>query len=203
MIGYSSDNCICRRPSWTQETHGVGWLSFWCSTRFTWKKYSIWRRKGCTVLVCWFFGFQLTLRQIKGTVFFFRKSSPLTHSLIFWEFFFSPFLGKKKFFFFFFFLGKVCKPLTRQKSGCPQIKVKKEVFQIFEVFFFHKNSENILFFFPGKVYTSPDPLIFSEGEKKKNSTEKKKTPIFTHSLDFCRKVVKNELFQGNKKIRYL
>ena len=35
--------CVCLRPSWTPKTQpndssAVVWLSFWCSTRFTWKK---------------------------------------------------------------------------------------------------------------------------------------------------------------------
>ena len=38
-------------------------------------------------------------------------------------------------------------------------------------------------------------LIF-RGREKKNT-------LFTDALNFCRKVVKNELFQGNKKISYL
>ena len=37
----------------------------------------------------------------------------------------------------------------------------------------------------------------------KKKTSEKKNSIFTHSLGFCRKVIKNKLFQGNKKIRYL
>ena len=79
-------------------------------------------------------------------------------------------------------------------------KDKKTVFKILEVFFFFnlKKSENILFcfFFSGKVYTSLTHS-FSEGGEKK-ACEKENT-IFTHSLEFCRKVVKNKLFQGNKK----
>ena len=35
--------CVCRRPRWTPKTQPNSavnvWLSFWCSTRFTWKKW--------------------------------------------------------------------------------------------------------------------------------------------------------------------
>ena len=140
----------------------------------------------------------------KGIVFFFpRKNLPLTHSFNFWEFcfFFLPIFERKKK--VFFILGKFCKPLTRQKSGCPQEKVKKgkkkakkNSFSNFGgVFFFQKNLKTFCFiFYPGKVYTALTHS-FSEGGKKK----KKKT----HSLDVCQKVVQNELLRRNKNISYL
>ena len=58
------------------------------------------------------------------------------------------------------------------------------------------------FFFTEKFTLRLTHSFFQKAEKKKTALEKKNT-IFTHSLDFSRKVVKNELFQGNKKIRYL
>ena len=55
-----------------------------------------------------------------------------------------------------------------------------------------------VFFFSGKVYTSLTHS-FSEGGKK----NKNKNTLFTHAPNFCRKVDKNELFRGNKKISYI
>ena len=60
----------------------------------------------------------------------------------------------------------------------------------------------MFFFFPQEKFKGTHSLKI-RGRKKKNSVGKKKNSIFTHSLDFCPKVVKNKLFQGNKKIRYL
>ena len=58
---------------------------------------------------------------------------------------------------------------------------KKAVFQILEVFFFFEKNLKILYFFPGKVYTSLTHS-FSEGEKK--------TPTsLTHSI-FAKKCSK-------------
>ena len=70
-------------------------------------------------------------------------------------------------------------------------------------YFFPKNFENGLFFFSWKSLHFTHSLIFKERKKKKTALEKKKNTIFTHSLDFCPKVVKIKLLKGNKKIRYL
>ena len=134
--------------------------------------------------------------------FFPRKSSPLTHSPIFWEFgFFFPFLGKKTV--FLFSLGQVCKPLTSENNDSPKKgkkeskKEKKTLFWTLKVFFFfQKKSENISFYFPGIVYTSLTHTFQRAGKNKQHWI---KNTIFTHSLDFSQKVEKNELFRGNKK----
>ena len=64
-------------------------------------------------------------------------------------------------------------------------------------YFFPKNFENGLFFFFLEKFTLHSLTHFQRAEKK-NSTGKKNNTIFTHSLDFCPKVVKNKLFQGKK-----
>ena len=78
----------------------------------------------------------------------------------------------------------------RSKTG------KKTVFQILEVFFFPKKSENISFFFPGKVYTSLTHS-FSEGGKKKQHWKKKTQFSLTHST-FAEKRSKT-IFSGEIK----
>ena len=57
-----------------------------------------------------------------------------------------------------------------------------------------KESFFCVFFFSGKVYTS---LTQSNSQPEKKQGRKKKR-IFTHSLDFCPKVVKNKLFREKK-----
>ena len=55
---------------------------------------------------------------------------------------------------------------------------------------------HILFFFPGKVYTSLTHSISKAGEKKQ--PRKKKKTIFTHSHNFFKKVTKIKLFREKK-----
>ena len=131
-------------------------------------------------------------------IFFFPRNSlpPLTHS-IFKNFVF--FFSQKKIQPVFFFTGKVCKPLTRLRSGYIQKKVQNTYFSwffhILVVFFF---THFVVFFFPRKSLKSTHSLHFRR-PKKKNSKWKKKNTIFTHSVDFCPKCAKIKLFQEKKK----
>ena len=62
----------------------------------------------------------------------------------------------------------------------------------------------LVFFFSQKKFKvhSLTQKLGSE-KKKKQLRKKKKNTFFTHSLEKPRKVVKNKLFRGKKKIRYL
>ena len=111
--------------------------------------------------------------------------------------FFFPRSGKKKYSLFFFFPGKVHRSFIRSfdeflffliKDGCVFF------FRNFVVFF-------CVFFFPGKVHKSFIHSIFW-AEKKKQPGKKKKQP-FHSFIRKSSKMHKNELFRGNKKIRYL
>ena len=125
-------------------------------------------------------------------IFFFTRNSlpPLTHSIFKnFVFYFFTFWKKKNTSCFFFFSGKVCKPLTRLRSGYLQKKVQNTYFlwffHILVVFF-----PNIFcFFFPRKSLQPTHSLHFRR-PKKKNSRWKKKH-LF-HSLSrFLPKMCKN------------
>ena len=110
----------------------------------------------------------------KGTVFFFPEkftAHSLTHFLRI--LFFFPFFRKKKQFFFFFPRKSLQathspKKMISPKKGQKRSKTgKKTVFQILEVFFFPKKSENIsFFFFFRKILQFTHSIIFRRWKKK-------------------------------------
>ena len=136
-----------------------------------------------------FVGFDLDMwfKQRYRIFLFSRKSSPLTHSLNSenFVFFLFPFFRKKK-----TVLGKVCKPLTRQKNWMSpkkgqkrSKKGKKCSFSHFgRVFFSFKKVcffLLLLFFFFLEKFTLHSLTHFQRAEKKK-STEKKTHFSLTH-----------------------
>ena len=150
--------------------------------------------------------------QAKVPYFFSRKSSHVTHSLDCTDlcFFFFQHLGKKTIVFF-FSQEKFASYSHLLENFHPQAQAtgfhrywKKWksrwpwAFQVKVSIFSESVFFSFVFFFLEKFTLHS----LTQSQKPENSTGKKNS-IFTHSLDFVQKVVKNELFLGNKKIRYL
>ena len=147
--------------------------------------------------------------RAKVSYFFISLEKFVAYSLTqFWAilfFLFSDLWEKKKHLFFFFSSEKFVSHSLATKADDPKNrpeKVKKRYLEVFFIFS-RKILKTVCFFFSWKSLHFTHSLIFKGRKKKKTAREKKKNTIFTHSLDFCPKVDKNKLFQGNKKIRYL
>ena len=151
----------------------------------------------CLIKIQKIYDFFLPIEGAKVSYFFFpRKSSPVIHSFKSQNaVFFSREAEKKNTSRFFSITGKVHRSFI-------WILRKSVFFTKLVVFFFPRIFVWFLFFFfHGKVHMSFIHSILEAGKKKHNP--EKKNSFFIHSFDIPQKVHKNELFRGNKKIRFL